>query len=327
MPIRSLLTTVLLFVSSASFAQPGSEAGGAFRPDPYGSDKVQFLGDLEVHMSRPGESIYFLDAFGSQQIPRYRILKGMGLRVRQIADTFVYKHLPLADHTGMVVEDILANLPADKAGIRVGDIVAKVDGKSISSVDAFVKTYKACPSDRVKVEILQKGRLKTVEIDKSDVAKWEKEYRMGVHVEPIPDALAKHLGWDAKSKQGLYISSIVKDSPSEKAGLKGGDLLLKANGKPLKSTDVLNQLVRESQGKEMTFDYMRAGGVRQLKLTPAEQPDPNYRLSDVQIDLTPHPRVYPVINQSVDQKSLKKLIEAVEKLSKDVAELRKEIQK
>jgi S1-C subfamily serine protease len=79
------------------------------------------------------------------------------------------------------------------------------------------------------------------------------------------------LGLLSDAKNGLYISGIVEKSPAEKAGLKEGDLLLKANETPLSSTDVLNNLVRDSQGREISLEIMRAGKKSQIKLAAAEQ--------------------------------------------------------
>jgi S1-C subfamily serine protease len=229
----------------------------------------------------------------------------------------------------MVASNVLGNLPAYNAGIRWNDVIAKVDGKPTSSVEEFVKAYKESKGDEVSIEFIHKGQLKKAAISKSDVAKWEKDYKIGVHVESISDQLARHLGLDATQKSGLYVSGIVEDSPAEKAGLKTGDLLLKADGRPLKSTDVLNNLVRESQGRELALEYVRAGNTHIVNLSPAEQPESVARIQlrsywattipDLEVvGRPPHP--------AADAATLERLAKAVEQLSKDVKQLKQELE-
>ena len=332
MRMQILLTIALLF-PAASYAQnPYGPPGGSGISPPGGYDAGLSKDLIKLQLGSGdsmGRDLYQFYMSGGPS-PQHRILKGLGLSLRQISDALIYEHLPLADQTGMAASNVLANLPAYNAGVRWNDVIAKVNGQPISSVEEFVKAYEEAKGGEVSIEFIHKGQLEKAEISKSDVAKWEKDYKMGVHVEPISEQLAQHLGLDAKQKSGLYISQIVDDSPAEKAGLKTGDLLMKANGNPLKSTDVLNNLVRESQGREMALEYVHAGKTHIVQLSPAEQPEPQARVDYL---LTPSglmgggevmgQAIYP----AADAATLERLVKAVEQLSKDVTQLKKQLER
>ena len=333
MQTRIVMTMALLVLAASVYGQDSSSQED--RParvvlreaKPYGENVSDAGGYGDVVVS--GEYVAEFLVIESTLRPQHPILKGMGLRLRQINDWLVYEHFDLANQTGMVAEEILTNLPAYKAGIRWHDVIAKVDGKAVSSVDDLVKAYNACQGDEVPVQIIQKGRLKTVKISKRDVAKWEKDFRIGVHVQPVPKELSLHLGWDANAQPALYISGVVAGSPAEKAGLKEGDLLLKADQTPLKSSDVLNNLVRESQGREISLEYLRAGKTREIKLAAAEQPI-RPAMGEMMMgygDMSAFSELLTKIPQDPlsEQATLQNLVQAVEQLSKDVAELRNEL--
>ncbi len=331
-----ILLTIGLLLPAPSFAQDAADFSGGGESGVSPGD-VELLTEVQLGS---GDSVSSADFLSVQyaEAPQHPVLKGMGLSLRQITDGLIYEHFPLDLETGMVASDVLGNLPAYNAGVRWNDVIAKVNGKPISSVEEFVKAYKEAKGDEVSIEFIHKGQLKKAAVSKADVAKWEKDFKIGVHVEPISEQLAQHLGLDGKQKSGLFISGVVKDSPAEKAGLKTGDLLLAANGAPLKSTDVLHNLVRESRGRELALEYVHAGKTRNVKLSPAEQPVPKWRVHQFGTDS--YPLMWSLdsgktlnvnawgqpVRPVADAATLERLTKAVEQLSKDVTQLKKELE-
>ena len=90
--------------------------------------------------------------------PAHRLFVQLGMSLRQIEDWVIYDHLELKDQTGMIVENMLAKLPANQAGIKWHDIITKVDGKTICSVDEFVTAYESAKGDAVDVEAVAEAR-------------------------------------------------------------------------------------------------------------------------------------------------------------------------
>ncbi len=71
----------------------------------------------------------------------------------------------LAVSKGAMVGDVLPGTPADKAGIRPGDIIISFDGKEISSMDdLIIETRKHKVGEKVKLGVLREGKEITVEV-------------------------------------------------------------------------------------------------------------------------------------------------------------------
>jgi S1-C subfamily serine protease len=70
--------------------------------------------------------------------------------------------------------------------------------------------------------------------------------------------------------RGVFVSGVVPDSPAFTAGLKAGDLILKVDGRPVKSAqEVSTQLAGLGNGKPVRLGILRDGEPGNLDLTPA----------------------------------------------------------
>ncbi|WP_347244408.1 PDZ domain-containing protein [Thermogutta sp.] len=96
------------------------------------------------------------------------------------------------------------------------------------------------------------------------------EVWIGVVVEEVPEALRAHL--DLPKEQGLLVTSVAKDSPAEKAGIKLHDILLEASGKPLATPNDLVSVVQEKKDQPIEIKLFRKGKTETVKVTPAPRP-------------------------------------------------------
>ena len=72
--------------------------------------------------------------------------------------------------------------------------------------------------------------------------------------------------------EGIYVVSVDEDSAAEKAGVKSGDVIVKADGKDIKTMDELTEIKNtHSIGDEMTITVNRNGKTKDLTLTLQEQ--------------------------------------------------------
>lgn len=93
--------------------------------------------------------------------------------------------------------------------------------------------------------------------------------QLGVMYRPIPADVGKKLGLEADT--GMEVSSIIRGSAADKAGLKPGDILVKINGKPLKEADDLRSVVlQEKVGGTVTLSVFRKGRTFDLPITLQE---------------------------------------------------------
>ncbi|MGH8550519.1 MAG: PDZ domain-containing protein, partial [Methylococcales bacterium] len=93
--------------------------------------------------------------------------------------------------------------------------------------------------------------------------------RLGVTIQDVNQAIADSFG--LKKPAGALVSSVEKDSPALRAGLKTGDVILRYNGKDLASSFELPALVANTApGRIARLDVIRNGEVRRIDVTVGE---------------------------------------------------------
>ena len=168
---------------------------------------------------------------------------------KELADSFGLKK-----PQGALVAAVESKSPADKAGLKTGDIILGVDGRDIeNSVDLPRVIGESRPGTQVKLKIWRQGATKELnaslgEAPAEKVAKAdtggskEKSSKLGVAVRPLTDDERKQIETDG----GLLVEQA--GGAAARAGVQAGDVILAFNNQPLKSVDQLRRLVDKSHG-------------------------------------------------------------------------------
>lgn len=94
---------------------------------------------------------------------------------------------------------------------------------------------------------------------------------MGVYLQPLDKELASY--FNAPGTDGALLAGVSPGGPAEKAGLKKGDIILKINGKNVKTPDDLTGEVKKSKvGTKLVLEVLREGKTKFISLTLAEKP-------------------------------------------------------
>lgn len=84
--------------------------------------------------------------------------------------------------TDLIIKSVNMNSPADKAGLKAGDVIVKIEDKSISSFEALRKSLELIDSDSVKVSFWRKGKEHLADITPDKIVRDGKTIKiMGVH--------------------------------------------------------------------------------------------------------------------------------------------------
>lgn len=92
---------------------------------------------------------------------------------------------------------------------------------------------------------------------------WETRKYIGVYLEELNRELSEHFG--VEEGRGLIVSKVSKDSPAEKAGLKVGDVIVKADGGRVEAISDLSELIKDKKkGEKIKIEFLR--NKRRMKL-------------------------------------------------------------
>ena len=194
--------------------------------------------------------------------------------------------------------------PAELAKLEEGDIVLQIDGKDLPSPEMLVKEIRMRkPGQTVTLKIKKDGKESDVKVklgEYTEESAWrEMEMRfprlfapeqkflevaprarlqfgfetrkfIGVNVDPLNKELAEFFG--AKDGKGLLVSQIKEGSPAEKAGLKVGDVLVKADGKKLEREGDLSKVIQEKEkGDKIKVEFYRGKRMRTVEIEIEEE--------------------------------------------------------
>ena len=182
----------------------------------------------------------------------------LGVTIQDV-DENTAKALGLKSAGGALIGSVLDDEPADKAGLRAGDVIIRVGDTDIDSASALTRSVAGLkPGTKVDIVVMRNGKevkttVKLGERSSHSTAMQNPGQQseggdLGVSVKPLTreDARALQLSGDVK---GLLVVDVQGDGPAAEAGVRTGDVILSANLKPVTSVDELVSVVRK-EGRE-----------------------------------------------------------------------------
>ncbi len=192
-------------------------------------------------------------------------------------DPEVAKLYGVPEGSGVVISQVTPGDPADKAGIKPGDIVIEVNGQKVkNSTELRQKIGSLAPKSTAKLLIVRSKKRHPIEVKLGErpnegasvpAAKQEsdrkdsgsealKDYGIS-SVTPVTDALRKK--YKLTSENGLVITGIDTDSPAYyENGLREGDMILELNLAEMKTLDDLAEALKDKDTK-IVIKFEREG--------------------------------------------------------------------
>ncbi|MBN1913304.1 MAG: Do family serine endopeptidase [Candidatus Omnitrophica bacterium] len=191
----------------------------------------------------------------SQLIEGKKILYGwLGVTVQDLTEDLA-KHFGLSGKQGALVAAVLEDGPAQKAGIKEGDIIKKFANIEINSVrELLTAVGKAEVGRKVKVTVVRdkKEIVLGVEIgerpqdlEKLSSAASQEGWR-GLQVEGLNSETAKR--YKIEEKRGVLVVNVEPGSPADESGIIPGDIILEINKRPVKDISDYEKAIGSAKG-------------------------------------------------------------------------------
>lgn len=166
------------------------------------------------------------------------------------------KALGLKDAKGALVGSVMDGEPASKAGMKDGDIIVAVDSKPIDDAAALLRVIAdKAPGSKSVITVWRDGKNTDLTVTlgerKSSQSgdqngkdqKQKDEGLLGISVRQLTDEERRDL--KIEKNEGLVIVDVNPDKPAAEADLRPGDVILKANLKPVHSAAELSKIVND----------------------------------------------------------------------------------
>ena len=158
----------------------------------------------------------------------------LGISVQDITED-IAKNMKLKDRSGALISDVFKGDPADKAGLKSGDIITEINGKKVKDTHELLMMIAAFRvGETVKIKILRDGQEKEVSLavaerkEQAEVAAaGETGQAFGMVVQEITPEIAKHLG--LSTKRGVIVVDVQEGSTADEVGIQPQDIILQVN--------------------------------------------------------------------------------------------------
>lgn len=195
-----------------------------------------------------------------------KVTRGFLGLVPQDVDESLQKAMNLPSTNGALVGDVNKDGPADKAGLKRGDVIMTVDGKEItSSLELRNRIADSEPGSTVTLGIIRDGKQKDVSVklgerpanlasNSSPSTEPDRvtSKELGLSVEALTSEVAGQLGY--KDEHGVVISDVIAGSAAGEAGLQRGDLIKEVNRTEVKTPAGFDKAVNGvKSGEPMAF--------------------------------------------------------------------------
>lgn len=218
----------------------------------------------------------------------------LGVTVRDVERADVERE-KLPGAWGAVVEEVRGGSPAERGGLKAGDVIVEFDGERVRSARQFARLVQEAADGRaVPVVVVRAGQRMTLQVT-PEAGEWPpvverlereldrigREFRLRIRPElewfrwswpepfAAPAAQPRRLGVVVQDlspqladyfgvNEGVLVTSVTPGSPAERAGVKAGDVITAVDGVSVaRVADLQRQLLRQPGGREVSLTLVR----------------------------------------------------------------------
>lgn len=260
------------FIQTDAPINPGNSGGALV--DAYG----RLVGINTAILSRSGGSIgigfaipsAFARSVATALVRDGEVRRGiLGVSIDEMTEAYA-EAFQAPEGKGVLVQSVVKDLPADKAGIRKGDVILSINGEEVEDArDLRLKVSESAPGEEVDIVLYRMGKRMKL---KAQLADPENPYGSGrlvgelidgVQAAIIDDDMRMRLALDRRV-EGLVILSVDNDSKYRDI-LAAGAVIATINGQQPESVDEASELLL-SQKISYLYIYFKGRG-RYMSLT------------------------------------------------------------
>ena len=196
----------------------------------------------------------------------------LGIGIQNVDEDLAHK-FGLPDNKGALVSQVNKNSPAEKAGVKVGDVITRYNGKTVEDTRQLRNLVAATtPNETVEVRAFRDGKERVFKVNVGELASTtpaeggeeaeepkSASSDLGLSVAPLTPAIAKQYNLDANDK-GVIVSDVEEGSPAADAELRPGDLITEVDRQPVTSVADFRDVLAKAKDKESVLILVKRDG-------------------------------------------------------------------
>jgi Do/DeqQ family serine protease len=179
----------------------------------------------------------------------------------------------LKEPRGVAVTSVVSGSPAEKAGLKTGDIILKLNGKDVNDANTLRNEIAGMrPGTDVTLTLWRNGqqqdvhaRLTELTPDNARTLRQSENQggapaggKLGLAISPLTPDLAREVGVPGNTK-GLVVEEVDPSGPAASAGIQAGDVIQEVNRQPVNSAADIQRALAKSNGDSALLLINRHG--------------------------------------------------------------------
>jgi serine protease Do len=202
------------------------------------------------------------------QLRNGKVVRGrIGLQISPVGEDEA-QALKLATAGGAIVRQVEGDSPAERAGIKPGDVILEYDGKPVKNADDLSALVSATvPGTRVSVVLSRDGVRQTVPVTVEELqaarasTKSSSGAEFGLTLADVTSDLADRLGLRA-GMRGAVIEDVEPGSVADAAGLRASDVILEVDHQAVRNAADALEAFRHPRNARLVFLLVSRGGTQ-----------------------------------------------------------------
>ena len=214
-------------------------------------------------------------SIAQQLIDNGEVVRGyLGVVIQQLTSDLA-KSFDIEESQGILVAQVSGDTPAEKAGLKVGDVIISYQGRPVNDIGDFRnRVALTSPGSRETLVIIRDGKRREIKVTIGKLsadspmaqAGEASAEELGMSVQTLTPELAKQ--FNAKPGKGVVVTQVKAGSIAAMAGVKTGDVVLEVDRKPVDSAAAFNRAVDDSsQDKRVLLLIASANAQRYVVLS------------------------------------------------------------
>jgi len=192
----------------------------------------------------------------------------LGVHVQQITPE-IKEGLNLPNDNGALISDIAPGSPAEKGGLKRGDVIIAVNNMQIMDDDDLPKyVANLAPGTKAEFKIIRDNKNKILGIKLSEFPEQQAvntgkkstnktDTAIGLIVDEITPQIQR--SYKLEDNNGVIVVKVLSGSAAQQAGLKVGDIILEANRKKIRNVqDIENEFSKLAKGTSVLLLISRS---------------------------------------------------------------------
>lgn len=206
-----------------------------------------------------------------------KVVRGwLGIVIQEVSSDMA-KAMRLPTDKGALISDVEPNGPAQKAGLKRGDLVVKIEGKAVDSTSRLRNLVAALGANRsITLEYYRDGKLQSVRLSLGEQPSEPGAFGSrgdehgaaveGLTVLPLDPGSRRRFNISPRVPYGVVVDRVDPEGPAGSSGLQQGDVLLELNRTKLESVEQFRRMWTSVKGQVLLLVY-RQGTTVYLLIT------------------------------------------------------------